>query len=71
MTPCAGATERMWLSSFSICTNLKGFRESKGVAIEGGAIAGNARKELEEKLGRSVISPSNASDPPALDESDE
>ena len=51
--------------------NPKGFRESKGVVIEGGAIAGNARKELEEKLGRSVISPSNASDPPALDESDE
>ena len=49
----------------------KGFRQSKSVAVEGGSIAGNARKELEEKLGRSVISPSNASDPPALDESDE
>lgn len=51
--------------------NPKGFRQSKSVAVEGGSIAGNARKELEEKLGRSVISPSNASDPPALDESDE
>lgn len=51
--------------------NPKGFHQSKGVVIEGGSIAGNARKELEEKLGRSVISPSNASDPPVLDESEE
>lgn len=51
--------------------NPKGFHQSKGVAVEGGSIAGNARKELEEKLGRSVISPSNASDPLSLDESEE
>ena len=32
-----------------------------------GAIAGNARKELENKLGKSVISPLNASNPELLD----
>ena len=32
-----------------------------------GAIAGNARKELENKLGKSVISPLNASNPKLLD----
>ncbi len=37
--------------------NPKGFHQSKDVTIEGGSIAGNARRELEEKLGRSVISP--------------
>ena len=37
--------------------NPKGFHRSKDVTIEGGSIAGNARRELEEKLGRSVISP--------------
>lgn len=31
-------------------------------------IAGNARKELEKQLGRSVLSPANASTPNRLDE---
>lgn len=48
--------------------NPKGMNESSDVAIEGGSIAGNARRELEEKLGRSVISRSNANDPLSLDE---
>ena len=47
------------------------FPQSKNIAIEGGSIAGNARKELEQKLGKSVISPLNASDPPSLDETNE
>lgn len=51
--------------------NPKGMSESTNVAIEGGSIAGNARRELEEKLGRSVISRSNANDPLSLDESKE
>ena len=34
--------------------------ENKKVARKGGSIAGNARKELEERLGNSVISPLNA-----------
>ncbi len=48
--------------------NPKGFKESKKIAIAGGNIAGNARKDLEQQLGRSVISPSNASTPDLLDE---
>lgn len=51
--------------------NPNGFPQSKNIAIEGGSIAGNARKELEQKLGKSVISPLNASDPPSLDETNE
>lgn len=51
--------------------NPNGFPQSKNIAIEGGSIAGNARKELEQKLGKTVISPLNASDPPSLDETNE
>lgn len=40
--------------------NPNGFDESKSVAISGGNIAGNARRELEEKLGHSIISSKNA-----------
>ena len=38
----------------------KTFSDNKLVARKGGAIAGNARKELEAKLGNSVLSPLNA-----------
>ncbi len=38
----------------------QGFEESKKVAKRGGGIAGNARRELEEEIGISVISSSNA-----------
>lgn len=38
----------------------KSLTESKIVARKGGTVAGNARKELEKKLGDSVISPLNA-----------
>ena len=41
--------------------------ESKKVAIDGGTIARNARLDLERQLGQSVISPLNASNPPALE----
>lgn len=51
--------------------NPNGFSQSKNIAIEGGSIAGNARKELEQKLGKTVISPLNASYPPSLDETNE
>jgi len=37
----------------------KGFKENYYAAREGGGIAGNARKELEQKSGRSVISQQN------------
>ena len=35
------------------------FTENKGVAQRGGKVAGNARKETEKELGRSVVSPVN------------
>lgn len=48
--------------------NPQGFSQSKDIAKTGGSIAGNARKELERQLGRSVISPTNATTPKHLDE---
>lgn len=48
--------------------NPKGLDESKKVTAQGGKIAGNARKELEEALGRSVISASNSGDKKLLDD---
>jgi len=36
------------------------FSENKIIAQKGGTVAGNARKELEDKLGNSVLSPLNA-----------
>ena len=48
--------------------NPKGLDESRKVTAQGGKIAGNARKELEEALGRSVISASNSGDKKLLDD---
>ena len=42
--------------------NPQGFRASAKVAKEGGAIAGNTRKEIEARLGHSVISSAKATD---------
>jgi hypothetical protein len=39
--------------------NPKGFTENKKVAKQGGDVAGNARKELEEKTGKSIVSSEN------------
>ena len=39
--------------------NAQGFVENKQAAFEGGAVAGNARKELERKSGKRVISKEN------------
>ena len=39
-----------------------GFHQQKKVAKEGGSVAKAARKQLESKLGRSVISNEKASD---------
>ena len=58
-------------TAISQAKNPKGFPETKGTVLEGGAIAGNARKELEERIGRSVISPLNAQVPNLLDETEE
>jgi hypothetical protein len=38
----------------------KTFIENKIIANQGGTVAGNARKEIEEKYGKKVISPLNA-----------
>jgi len=43
------------------------FGQSRSIAKEGGAVAGNARKDIEQRLGHSVISELNASDKPALE----
>ena len=45
-----------------------GIDESRSIAAHAGRIAGNARRELEEAIGRSVISSSSASDKKLLDE---
>jgi hypothetical protein len=37
----------------------KDFDENKKVAREGGSIAGNARKNIEEKIGKKVITSDN------------
>lgn len=51
--------------------NPKGYQETKGTVVEGGTIAGNARRDLEDRIGSSVISPLNAQSPNLLDVSDE
>ena len=44
----------------SQAVNPNGFEESKEVAKQGGTVAGNARKELEAKTGKKVVSELNA-----------
>lgn len=46
--------------------NPKGYSETEGTVVEGGSIAGNARKQLEASIGQSVISPLNAHTPNLL-----
>ena len=48
--------------------NPDGFEESKTVAIDGGTIAGNARRELEARTGKKIVSSKNAKNPKLLDE---
>ncbi|WP_407394021.1 Bro-N domain-containing protein [Methanobrevibacter sp.] len=48
--------------------NPEGFEESKDVAIDGGSIAGNARRELEARTGKKIVSSKNAKNPKLLDE---
>ena len=54
-------------TAISRVKNPNGMDENKQVAIDGGTIARNARLDLERQLGQSVISPLNASNPPALE----
>jgi hypothetical protein len=48
--------------------NPQGFEESKIVARDGGNIAGNALRDLEERTGRKVVSSKNSKNPRLLDE---
>jgi len=57
------------VTEISKSKNPKGFRRSAAVAHEGSKIAGDARKQLEQRVGHSVISPAQAADylPPVED----
>ena len=57
------------VTEISKSKNPKGFRQSVAVAREGSKIAGDARKQLEQRVGHSVISPDKAADylPPVED----
>lgn len=44
------------------------FDESKTIALQGGQVAGNARKEIESRTGKTVITPLKAKDYLELDE---
>jgi len=46
-------------SEIAVQKDAQGFKENKLIAKLGGSVAGNARKELEEKSGRKVVTPSN------------
>lgn len=48
--------------------NPDGFEESKTIAQDGGNIAGNARRELEKRTGKKVVSTKNSKNPKLLDE---
>lgn len=47
-------------TEFSKKENPKNFEKSRRIAIMGGSVAGNARKEIEEQLGEEVISSKNS-----------
>ena len=46
-------------TEITVQQDAQGFQENKEAARSGGKIAGNARKELEKKSGRKVVSSSN------------
>ena len=49
-------------TELSKTANPKTFNENVEIAKQGGSVAGNARKEIEEKSGRSVITSKNATE---------
>ena len=57
------------VTEISKSRNPKGFRQSAAVAREGSKIAGDARKQLEQRVGHTVISSAKAADylPPVED----
>jgi hypothetical protein len=46
-------------TEIAVQKDAQGFRQNKKAAQEGGEISGNARRELERKSGRKVVSKSN------------
>jgi len=46
-------------TEFSKKINPKTFNENKNVAVKGGNIAGNTRKNIEKELGTSVVTKEN------------
>lgn len=54
-------------TTFSKQEQPKTFEDSKSVAIRGGKVAGNARKDIEKQIGHSVISSINANEKELLD----
>ena len=54
-------------TAISKSRNPKTFEQSKGIAKEGGSVAGAARRDIEQRTGMPVISPYNANDKGALD----
>ncbi|MBE6488053.1 MAG: hypothetical protein E7Z86_05015 [Methanosphaera stadtmanae] len=55
-------------TEISKAENPDGFNESRDVAKRGGSIAGNARREIEQETGKSVITRKNSENPELLDE---
>jgi len=54
-------------TSISRARQPESFGDSRSIAKEGGSVAGNTRKDIEQRLGRSVISSQNATDKPSLE----
>ena len=55
-------------TEFSKAEDPQGLNESKEIVKRGGAVAGEARENIENQLGRTILSKKNASDPKLLDE---
>jgi len=47
-------------TEFSRKENPNSFEESRNVAVKGGNVSGNTRKEIEEKLGKKIVSSKNS-----------
>lgn len=55
-------------TEFSKADNPEGLTESKKIVKRGGAVAGEARENIENQLSRSILSKKNAKNPKLLDE---
>ena len=58
---------KQWLAQVGTERMDETIAESRNIAIEGGNVAGSARREIEQRTGQPVVSPLNASDKLALD----